>query len=176
MADHTENALRAVTKALTDVVAAAVDPKDPLANEQLRLVVDYVNFLRLRLDHLVTRARFDLKQAVEMASALAPLAVSAPAHIRNDLSTSIVRGRAALDEPGAPCVTLKTATTDLYGAIRRLVRAAATFEAAARREIEQAVVSASSAQILFERVWYAPLGLEPAAGGLPPLTHFLGSI
>ena len=43
--DHTANTLRAISKALTDVIAPAVDPKDPLANEQLRLVIDYVGCL-----------------------------------------------------------------------------------------------------------------------------------
>ena len=41
MADVTDNGLRAAVKALTDVVAPSIDPTDPLAKEQLRLVVDF---------------------------------------------------------------------------------------------------------------------------------------
>ena len=56
MSDVTDNGLRAAVKALTDVVAPSIDPSDPLAKEQLRLVVDYLQFVRSRLDFQIGRA------------------------------------------------------------------------------------------------------------------------
>ena len=175
MTDHTENTLRAVSKALTDVVAPAVDPKDPLANEQLRLVIDYVNFMRQRLDRLGDRERFELTQHVQMAAALTGLTGLASASVRNNLDTSLAEGRAALTLPGAPISRLRPASASLAGAIRQLIREAATFQADARRRIERCVVEASASQIMFERSWYLPLGFEPAAGEVPPLSDILSS-
>ncbi|NDK91451.1 hypothetical protein GYA93_17985 [Gordonia desulfuricans] len=50
MIDHSENALRAVIKSLRDVVAPAVDPGDPMAQEQLALSLGTLEFLHSRLD------------------------------------------------------------------------------------------------------------------------------
>ena len=44
MPDHTDNNLRAAIKSLTDVVTPAVDPGDPMAREQLALVVAFLEF------------------------------------------------------------------------------------------------------------------------------------
>src|SRR3954452_4273924 len=52
-----DNALGAAIRALEEVVAPAIDPADPLAAEQLVLVIDSLRFLRERLDHLHDRAR-----------------------------------------------------------------------------------------------------------------------
>lgn len=46
MMDHSENTLRAAIKSLRDTVAPAVDPLDPQAVEQLRLTIDFLEFLR----------------------------------------------------------------------------------------------------------------------------------
>lgn len=44
MAEHADRALDAAVKALSQVVAPAVDPEDPLAVEQLRLVISWLPF------------------------------------------------------------------------------------------------------------------------------------
>ena len=173
MTDHTENTLRAVSKALTNVVAPAVDAKNPLANEQLRLVIDYVNFVRQRLDRIGERERFELTQNVKMASALVGLTDPASAVVRASLDTRLAEARAALVLAGAPLSRLRSASAGLSGAIRRLVREAAAFEPGARRPIERCVVDMSSTQIMFERSWYLPLGFEPAPGEVPPLADIL---
>jgi len=171
--DHTANTLRAISKALTDVIAPALDPKDPLANEQLRLVIDYVSFMRQRLDHLGERARFELQQQVLMGSALVDMMGPATAETQKLLETSLSEGRTALTSPGATAAHMAQAKTALTGAIRRLVREAATFTVEAHGPIERCVVEASAAQIMFERAWYLPLGFEPAAGEVPSLAELL---
>ena len=171
--DHTANTLRAISKALTDVIAPALDPKDPLASEQLRLVSDYVNFMRQRLDHLGERRRFELHQQVQIASALVGMMGAATAATQKALQTSLSEGRVVLALPGATTAQLTKATAALAGAIRRLVREAARFSVDARRPIERCVVDASATQIMFERAWYLPLGFEPAAGEVTSLAELL---
>jgi hypothetical protein len=171
--DHTSNTLRAISKALTDVIAPAVDPKDPLANEQLRLVIDYVGFMRQRLDHLGERELFELHEQEQMASALVGIMGGAAAATQKSLETSLAEGRAVLALPGAIAAHHRNATANLAGAIRQLVREAANFPVEARRAIESRVVEASTAQIMFERAWYLPLGFEPAAGEVPSLAELL---
>ena len=50
-----DNPLRAAVKSLTDVVAPALDPTNPLANEQLRLVCRFLEYTRLRAAYLPER-------------------------------------------------------------------------------------------------------------------------
>src|SRR5258708_2289648 len=122
MADHTENSLRAVVKALTDVVGPAIDKGDPLANEQLRLVVDYIEFLRGRLDFLYDRERFELRDHLTMASALAKLRSPCSAPVTSALTNAIAAGEEAYAFAGIPPAGMKAATARIAGAISALVR------------------------------------------------------
>lgn len=57
MMDHCENTLRAAIKSLRDTVAPAVDPDDSQATEQLRLTIDFLEFLRTRIYDVHARHR-----------------------------------------------------------------------------------------------------------------------
>ena len=52
MANHADNDFRAAAKALLDVVAPAIDAHNPLARQQLKLVVDWLDFYRTPPDPL----------------------------------------------------------------------------------------------------------------------------
>lgn len=165
MADHTENTLRAAIKALTDVVAPAIRADDALAQEQLRLVTDYIRFIQQRLDHLAERHRFECTQYLALAQTVLPLAASASTGVRDGLAAAIA-GAEAL--PGAARLAdHREATAALTGAIRRLVREAAGYKAEARAAIERAVLDGSAALIDFERAWYLPMGFDPAPREVP---------
>src|SRR5262249_9188499 len=60
MADVTTNALRGIIKTLSDVVVPAIPADDPLAQQELKMVVRYLSFARERIDHLYARARYEL--------------------------------------------------------------------------------------------------------------------
>lgn len=175
MADVTENGLRAAVKALTDVVAPSIDPKDPLAREQLRLVVDYLEFVRARLDHLYDRDRFELDQQLALAEALQGLAAPCSAVTARRLKAAAEAGRRALSAVGTGTVTLKATSAAIGAAIRELIREAATFDEKTRTAIERRSLDASDEIVRFERAWYLPLGFDPMPGAVPPLASFFPS-
>jgi hypothetical protein len=173
MADHTENTLRAVVKALTDVVGPAVDKADPLANEQLRLVVDYLEFVRSRLDLLHGRERFELRHHLTMAAALAELRAPCAAATAAALAAARAAGEEAYDSARTTTAALKAVTAQLAAAIGSLVREAQAFDPGVRRQIEQQVLAATNERIRFERSWYLPLGFDPSPGETLPLAAVL---
>jgi hypothetical protein len=171
--DHTENTLRGVVKALTDVIGPAIDPSDALAKEQLRLVVDYLEFVRERLDALYGRERFELSHHLEMARTLHALEPACSPQAREKLTAALRDGNDVRARPGAGVPALKSATAALASAIRSLVREAATFDEPVRRRIERAVIDATEGRVKFDRAWYLPLGFEPAPSEVLPLSDLL---
>ena len=171
--DVTENGLRAAVKALTDVVAPAIDRNDPLAAEQLRLVVDYLQFVRNRLDLLYDRDRFELQHNLAMARTLKVLGAPLTKGTASQLETAISEGGEVQARVGASMPALKTASAALAAAVRDLIREAGSFEPMVRGKIENCVLQASEERITFERAWYLPLGFEPAPQELAPLAQIL---
>lgn len=173
MSDVTENGLRAAVKALVDVVAPSVAPSDPLANEQLRLVIEYLQFVRSRLDHLYERDRFELGHHLAMAKALKALAPTLSPATATLLERALEAGSQTESRLGAPPIELKAAAADLAAAVREIVREAASFEAGIRGKVERSVLDGSERRIAFERAWYLPLGFDPAPAEVAPLAEVL---
>jgi hypothetical protein len=160
--DHADNALRASIKALEEVVAPAVDPGDPLAAEQLQLVIHTLGFLRDRIDHIHARARFDLRHDLGLASALLD---DAPA-LRDPIAT----GTALAADPDTPTAALRAGAAMVAAAIRTVVRDA---DDSVRRRIELRVVSAAHQRIELERAWHLPQGFDPDPASVSPLAAAL---
>lgn len=175
MADVTDNGLRAAVKALIDVVAPSIDRADPLAQEQLRLVVDYLEFIRCRLDFLYDRDRFELGHDLALASALQRMHPPCAASTALLLNAAIEAGTLAESVVGTSTVALKAASAALAAATRELIREAAAFATEVRSAIERQVIEASSERIRFERAWYLPLGFDPAPGDVPSLAAVLAN-
>ena len=175
MADVTDNGLRAAVKALTDVVAAAIDPSDPLAKEQLRLVVDYLQFVRSRLDFLHDRARFEMRHHLATARALQALPAPFSAQSRLVLQSAVSVGALTQASADASTVAVKEAAAALAATVREFVREAGGFAPEWRAGVERCVLEAADELIRFERSWYEPLGFDPAPGELIPLATLLAN-
>ena len=99
MADVTTNALRGLVKTLNDVVVPSIPADDPLALQELKMVVRYLNFARERVDHLYARARYELTFYSGLISELGgSLEGSSHARAITDLSRRAVT---LLARPGA---------------------------------------------------------------------------
>lgn len=171
--DLTENDLRAAIKALADVVAPAVDPSDAIANEQLRLVTEYLRFLRQRVDLLHRRDRTELGHQLDMAHALLALDAPCSPGLRHSLQSSTDAGARLFDAAAATGVQHKTATAAIAAAVRECVRECAAWPAPARDRWERCVLDTSAARVAFEQAWYLPLGFEPAPAEVPSLESLL---
>lgn len=169
MTDITENDLRAALKALNDVIAPSIDPADPLATEQLRLVVEYLDFLRSRVDFVADRNRFELAHNLDLADALASYAGSIDPALESQFHEAIDAGRIALNSSSVSVAETRRTAAVIAALVRELVRMAQACDAALRDRIERTVLEASGARIEFERAWFLPLGLDPAPGEVPSI-------
>lgn len=169
--DQTDVGLQSVVKALTETVAAAIDPADHPAREQLKLAASYVEFVRSRLHLLHARERFDLKHYVGLSRVLLPLAGTLP-------EANAVRGQldvaeALLTDPAALTAGIRAGAAELAHAVAGLVKGAHAAGVADARTIDMAVIAASEERLEVQRRWYEPIGFEPAPLPEPALADLL---
>jgi hypothetical protein len=173
MADHIDNGLAAAIKALDDVVAKSIDPSNPLAREQLKLVTRYLGFLRQRLPHRPERERFELAHYTALGRDLLPMCAPIDVPGAPSLAAAVQAGQGILASTGATTMQVKAAVAALTTAISVLVRAAATADTHLRRRIELQVTAASAALFDVQRAWYMPMGFEPDPSRVPTLEQAL---
>jgi len=168
MADRNEAALQAAIKALEQAVLPAVDPADPLAGEQLRLVVGYLRLLHSRLPQIQDRSHFELAHHQALAEALGDEARIEGGEVAERFARAIAQAAEArrASEIGA-------ATAALAGAVSGLVRAVASAAPERRQRIERKVAERSRPWIDARRAWFAPLGFELRPTELPALADAL---
>ncbi|WP_213956828.1 hypothetical protein [Variovorax sp. dw_954] len=172
MADYTDNALLASIKALEKVILPAVDPADPLAGEQLRLVAGFLKFLRTRLPHWQLRQVFELNHYLALAEQLAADARSASDGIFLQLASAIEQAHVVQRQDAAPLADIRAATAALSAPISALARAVATADAPLRKRVEHTILAGSRRWVDMQRTWFAPQGFELRPGELPPLESF----
>lgn len=170
-----ENDLRGVVKALSDVVQPAIDPGDPLAAEQLRLAISYLDFLKSRLDFIPARRRFELHDNLELARALASLSDRFPSEIGEALDQAIDEGERLLASPMDDADEARTIAAKLAAVARIIVRETAECPLDLRDTIEQMVLSRSEARIMFERSWFLPVGGDRQPSEVRPLPDLTSS-
>ena len=166
MANHADNDFRAAAKALMDVVAPAIDPQNPLARQQLELVVDWLDFYRSRLPYNQDRERLELAVQLETARVIAsaaPVADIAPLRAAIDAASTVHAGL------GPRPLEVRAVTARLEDEISAVVRRSAGFDEAARRSIERVVVRDAKTLLDAQRAWFLPQGIEPDPGAIPPL-------
>lgn len=166
MANYLDNGLLAMIKSLRDVVLPSVDPNDPLAREQLSLAVDYLEFLRGRLDFVVPQVRFELGYYIAMARDVLRIAGDGPAS--RELAASVAGAVATESDPAASLDRLRTASQSVATAIGLVVTSVCDAEPALRSAVERVVLESSASWIDFERSWYLPISVDPEAAALPP--------
>ena len=94
MPDYTDNSFRASIKALEDVVAPALDPSNPLAAEQLRLVSGFLRFFQERRHALAEYERAELAWHVDLLETLAGTLPSSETDLRTVIQEGVATNRA----------------------------------------------------------------------------------
>jgi hypothetical protein len=173
MADYTDNALLSCIKALDNVVLPAVDPADPLASEQLRLVSGFMKFLRSRLPYWQARQFFELHHYLGLARSLAADARLAPDEVSQRMDSAIEQANAVQLEASPPLAEIRAATAALAAPISALVRVVAKADPGLRQRVEQKILSHSKQWVDMQRTWFLPQGFELRAGELPSLDDVL---
>lgn len=175
MTDYTDNALLSSIKALEHVVQPALDPADPLAGEQLRLVTGMLKFLRTRLPDLYPRLVFELDHYLALAEQLVPEARLASREVAQRMEEAIEKARSLKQERAPAFVETREATAALSLAISGLARIAGRADANLRHRIEHAVLAGSRRWVDMQRAWYVPHGFELRTEQLPDLSSVLAS-
>jgi hypothetical protein len=171
MADVTTNALRGLVKTLNDVVVPAIPADDPLALQELKMVVRYLNFARERVDHLYARARYELAFYSDLVAQLAES--FGKSHAEHAMSSRIcaIARRLSLAQPGAGIDDLRNLNLEITSRISTILGEVS--DAAILPKLERAVVLASAEVTAFDRSWYAPLKLERFPEQVRPLSSFI---
>lgn len=173
MKDHSENTLRAAIKSLRDTVAPAVDPTDPQAAEQLRLTIDFLDFLRTRLYDVHARHRYELEHQMIVARSL----LGDAHHVSDRAGDAMIRALSAAAAAHADAAThtrdLQAASDVLWGSVRSLVREAATAPEEVQERISAQVLSGMEPLVELESSWYLPFGFEPDPESVAPLADLL---
>jgi len=173
MADYTDNALLASIKALNEVVLPAVDPSDPLATEQLRLVAGFLKFLRTRLPQVHDRNRFELEHYLALGERLADDARLVSPQVSRRLDGAIEDARALLRSRAASVAELRSAAAALSAPISGLMRVVADADPVLRQRVEHAVLVDSKRWVDMQRAWFVVQGFELHPDELPPLDEAL---
>lgn len=173
MADRNDDALQAAIKALEQAVLPAVDTADPLATEQLRLVVGYLKLLRGRLGWIGRRARFELQHHAAMARSLQYEFDAVGGEPAQRAQAALAQAAPLLADPAPDAEAVRSTAALLAGAVSGLVRMAADAEPGLRRRIEHEVAVQTRRWTDAQRAWFAPLGFELHAAELPALDEAL---
>ena len=159
--------LRVVIKALSEVVAPAIDATDRVAIEQLQLSLATLSMLHSRLPLERRRVSKELAHAINLATATGQALGESPAI----LSAALPTARAALQNVDCDTANL--------GALRRVLLSAVSAcvdeleQPALRRRIGRAVVVASEPAIELASAWCAQAGFEADPARLGSLDHLL---
>lgn len=169
--------IQSILKAMIDVVLPAVDPKNPLAQEQARLVM---GMLTVMAGQLPRQYRFDcdelsrlLKLSQRMqelvpVSHLAPKALKlldAGSQLGNDV---LARARAEPSEVLAAVRSLRAATANFVQEAF-----ASDLSGLETLEIQRLVLDSSKEQLLRDRAWVLAQGWEAEPQSIPPIDELL---
>lgn len=175
MMDHNENTLRAAIKSLRDTVAPAVDPTDPQANEQLRLTIDFLEFLRTRVYDVHPRSRYELGRQIGVAELLLDDARAVSERAGDELATALAEATERYSDPATHTRDLQGASARLWRAVRGTVREARAAVPELRARISNTVLSGVEPLIEMESAWYRPFGFEPDPDAVTDLGELLPS-
>lgn len=176
MADNTQNTLAAAIKALEQVIAPAVNATDPLASEQLRLVIGTLKVLGSRLDHIVGRQDFELRHYLQLGQALQGDAHEVSTEIAQRLDAAIEHALQLQAQPQRSSTQTRQATEALASPLSALARHAVAAPQATRLRIERCIVKAQGQWVAMQRAWFLTHGFELRPDELQSLdTLFYGT-
>jgi len=167
--DQTTNALLGISKTLADVVGPAIRADDPLAQQELRMAIRYLDFLRVRVEHLHARARYELQFHTDLARRVSGLLGASPTG--EAMAGAAAGGETVLTTPGATLDEVRQRSGLLVARLTEVVRDEP--DAEVRAAVEKAVVAASERMTAFERSWYLPMGLDHFPFEVAPVESFL---
>ena len=174
MADPIETTLSAMIKALSGVVADALESSDPGAQEQLKLCIEYLEFFEQRLHLMTARNRREFELTLDYCVSLCELPIeevsrSTASELRQAVEEMLARdGWSPADDRA-----FRDATERLNGLASNIVRLATAAAPELRDRVNLVIVEGAQSVIELERAWYLPLGFDHHPEELPELAAVL---
>lgn len=167
--------LQTAIRALTEVVAPALNPDNGLATEQLQLVIGMLHLMAARLPLQVRYDRDELARLFQFSQALA-------AAVDHDAHAQVIATLRVANSAGAEALasaTIKAA--EILQAIRNLRTHTGALITAVYRDgkdverdrITSLALAHADAQLLRERAWLAPMGWETEPVAMPAIADLL---
>lgn len=173
MPNNIDNALRAAIRSMNEVIVPSLDPADPLAREQSALILQLLDFLRVRVPYVQQRDRAEVaiyhNLAAQLMHELAALLPDQLERVRDILAEA---ERVVADPVPAPH-DLSRLADNLRTVLSDLVRASAEAPEPLRQKVESTVVRGSKPILDLQRSWFLPTGMVPRDSTLPELGDLL---
>jgi hypothetical protein len=169
MADHTDNVLGAAIRALDEVIRPAIEPEHPLANEQAKIVSQYLKQIRSRLDYSYDRDWFDVEFHAGLAREVLADARELSTAVSAELELCLQAAEQLLASRGPRVPALRAASAGLATALTALVRTAGDVDGPSSSRIEALVLERSGAYLDAQRAWFLPQGWETNPGEVPAI-------
>ncbi|WP_157117476.1 hypothetical protein [Nocardia vaccinii] len=151
-----------------------MDAADPQAVEQLRLTIDFLEFLRTRIYDIHARQRYELGRQLDLARALLDDAALITANIDEHLEGAWSRANAVYIDASAHTEDLRAASQHLWAAVRGVIRTARHAPEEIRNYIGAQIISGMEPLVEVDSAWYLPFGSEPEPARVPGLDDLLG--
>lgn len=172
--------IQSILKAMTDVVLPALDPANPLAQEQARLCMGLLGVMASRLplqyrydcDELSRLHALSLQlQKMPEVARLAPQAFGALTKGERQADDVLARARAEPAEVQLAVRALREATGNLVQeAFQNDAQGLKT------RELQRAVLDMTQEQLLRERSWLLGQGWEPDPAAIPAIETLIAPV
>ena len=173
MPNNIDNAVRAAVRSLKEVVGPAVDSENPLAQEQVQLVANVLDFLSERLPYMNARDRREMTIYADTATFLIDDAHRIEPELAAAIGSTVDIATALAGELEPRVQELRDTSDRLATLLSELVRDAADADEVTRRRIETTVVRGSKRLLDLQRSWFLPTGFEPNPAAVVELDDIL---
>lgn len=173
MAEHADHALQAAVKALSEVVAPAVDAQDPLAVDQLRLVISWLQFDATRRHQERGLVQAELALRIVLAAAVLPLLAAAQPRRAEALKQALAQARDLHRRAESDTAAWRGAADRLDTIVSDAVVDAAGGPAATAAALADRVLRHAHDSLMIRRAWFAPLGFEARPDAVPAVETLL---
>ena len=171
--------IRAMIKAMVDVVLPAVDPEQKMAQEQARLVIGTLGLIASRLPVAYRFDRDQLDRYVSLSRELVALdkANGEGGQAVSKLESLAERGADVLSRARAEPSELESTVFDLRAEVSSLLQTLHKSSSPEKwNKVNKLILDASKTELDRERALVVAMGFEPKPGSIPPIESLLPQV
>jgi hypothetical protein len=171
--------IQSILKAMSDVVLPAVDPKNPLAQEQARLCMGMLSVMAAQLPRQFKFDCDELARLLDLSKTLQGLSSAkelAPTALQSLHQSDSIGKEVQLRAKADPSEVLD-AVRALRASTSRVIQEAFSNDATGSKtgELQRTILNVSKEQILRDRAWVIGQGWESDPKAVPPIDELISS-